>query len=139
MSTYRLNTDDIVEMTDTHVMPPLSAILAATIGVTFVGPRNLPQRTMPDFLRVNWNRVHDALSWLKLHNPLYRDVIISTECLHELPLNGVPVEISALAKHSNDLNILGCEDDGYLPDATYCDDGALFSSFFCLALSYAPP
>ena len=139
VSTYRLNTDDIVEMTDTHVMPPSSAILAATIGVTFVGPRNLPQRTMPGFLRVNRNRVHDALSWLKLHNPLYRDVIISTERLLELPLDGVPVEISALAKHSDDLNVLGCEDDGYLPDATYCDDGALFSSFFSLAPSYTPP
>ena len=53
VSTYRLNTDDIVRMTDSQVMPPSSSILAATIGITFVGPCNLPQKTMPGFLRVN--------------------------------------------------------------------------------------
>lgn len=41
--------DDIVHMTDTQTMPP-SSILAATIGVTFVGPQNLPQKTMLGFL-----------------------------------------------------------------------------------------
>jgi len=76
-----------------HVMPPSSAILAATIGVTFVGPKNLPQKTMPGFLRVNRNRVHVALQWLKDHNPIYRDITISTERLHQLPVDAVPVEI----------------------------------------------
>lgn len=55
VSTYRLNTDDIVSMTDSQIMPPPSTILAATIGVTFVGPRNLPQKTMPSFLYLNRN------------------------------------------------------------------------------------
>ena len=73
VSTYRLNTDDIVHMTNSQVMPPSSSILAATIGVTFVGPGNLPQKTMPGFLRVNRRRVHDALQWLKKNNPIYRD------------------------------------------------------------------
>ncbi|KAH9028292.1 hypothetical protein EDB85DRAFT_1816803, partial [Lactarius pseudohatsudake] len=31
ISTYRLNTDDIVKMTDAQIMPPKSSILAATI------------------------------------------------------------------------------------------------------------
>lgn len=42
--------DVIVHMTDTQTMPPSSSILAATIGVTFVGPQNLPQKTMLGFL-----------------------------------------------------------------------------------------
>lgn len=53
VSTYHLNTDDIVSMTDSQIMPPPSDILVATIGVMFVGPRNLPQKTMPAFLHVN--------------------------------------------------------------------------------------
>lgn len=53
VSTYRLNTDDIMHMTDSQLMPPSSLILAATIGATFVGPGNLPQKMMPGFLHVN--------------------------------------------------------------------------------------
>ena len=123
VSTYRLNTDDIVEMTDTQTMPPSSSILAATIGVTFVGPHNLPQKTMPGFLRVNRNRVHDALLWLKLNNPVYRDIVISADRLSQLPLDGVPDEIYTLAKHSDDLNHLGHEHDGYVPDGSDSEDG----------------
>jgi hypothetical protein len=77
VSTYCLNTNDIVEMTDTQVMPPSCDILAATIGVTFVGPHNLPQKTMPGFLRVNRRQVHNALLWLKNNNPIYSNVVIS--------------------------------------------------------------
>ena len=50
VSTYWLNMDDIVHMTNSQVMPPSSSILTATVGVTFVGPSNLPQKTMPGFL-----------------------------------------------------------------------------------------
>ncbi len=50
VSTYHLNTDDIAKMTCDQVMPPPLSILAATIGVTFVRPKNLPEKTMPGFL-----------------------------------------------------------------------------------------
>lgn len=135
VSTYRLNTDDIVRMTDSQVMPPSSSILAATIGVTFVGPRNLPQKTMPGFLRVNRQRVHDALSWLKKNNPIYRDVIISTARLNELPINDVPQEIVALAKHSDDVAQLAEEQDGYVPDDMDDLFGLCFL-FYSLSLSF---
>lgn len=115
VSTYRLNMDDIVHMTDTQTMPP-SSILAATIGVTFVGPQNLPQKTMLGFLWVNCNHVHNTLLWLKLHNPIYQDIIISTNRLEQLPVDGISNEIYALAKHSDDLMQLGLEDDRYIPN-----------------------
>ena len=38
VSTYCLNTADIVKMTDSQIMPPSPTILAATISITFVGP-----------------------------------------------------------------------------------------------------
>ena len=122
VSTYCLNTDDIVAMTDTQIMPPSSAILAATIGVTFVGPRNLPQKTMPGFLHVNRHRVHDALLWLKQNNPIYRDIVISSSRLEQLPLHGVPLEISLTAKHCDDTARLAEEMDGYVPEDDECDD-----------------
>ena len=121
VSTYHLNTDDIASMTDSQIMPPSSAILAAIIGVTFVGPKNLPQKTMPGFLRVNRVRVHDALLWLKRNNPIYENIVISPSRLEELPLDGIPLEISALAKHSDDPVRLAKERDGYVPENDECD------------------
>ncbi|KAF8263016.1 hypothetical protein EI94DRAFT_1523012, partial [Lactarius quietus] len=64
-------------MTETQIMPPSATILAATFGVTFIGPRNLPEKTMPGFLQVNRIRVHNALQWLKQNNPLYQEICIS--------------------------------------------------------------
>lgn len=117
VSTYRLNTEDIAKMTDSQVMPPSSTILAATIGVTFVGPRNLPQKTMPGFLRVNRRRVHDALLWLKENNPIYENILISHDRLNELPVDDVPFEIMSLMKHSDNIVRLNDENDGYVPDS----------------------
>ncbi|KAH9001655.1 hypothetical protein EDB92DRAFT_1788433 [Lactarius akahatsu] len=127
VSSYRLNTQDVVHMTDGQLMPPSSSILAATIGVTFVGPKNLPQKTLPGFLRVNRTCVRDALLWLKRNNPVYEDIIISSDRLNELPIDGIPDEISSLAKHSNDTSLLAEETDGYVPEPCANDDGKYLS------------
>lgn len=129
ISTYRLNTDDIMHMMDSQCMPPSSSILAATIGVTLVGPRNLPQKMMPGFLRMNRQCMHDTLLWLKMNNPLYRNIIISTLRLNELPADDIPHEITALAKHSDDTAQLAEEQDGYVPD----DAKDTFRMFFLLS------
>jgi hypothetical protein len=115
VSTYRLNTDQIAHLASSHIMPPSPAILAATIGVTFVGPNNLPQKTMPGFLRVNRTRVRVALQWLKENNPLYTNITISAERLEALPVDGVPEEILSLARYSDDTRLLAEEMDGYVP------------------------
>ncbi|KAH8977232.1 hypothetical protein EDB86DRAFT_2774286, partial [Lactarius hatsudake] len=44
VSTYHLNTNDIAHLTDMQKLLPSSPILAATIGVTFIGPKNLPEK-----------------------------------------------------------------------------------------------
>ena len=123
VSTYRLNTSDIANMTGDNTMPPPSRILAATVGVTFVGPRNLPEKTLPGFLRVNRNRVRDALQWLKGNNPLYADIAISGDRLSELPADGVPNEITSLARHLVDDTLLADERDGYVPEDDENDQG----------------
>ncbi|KAH9171029.1 hypothetical protein EDB89DRAFT_1852747, partial [Lactarius sanguifluus] len=61
------------------VMPLKSSILAATIGITFVGPKNIPKKMMPGFLHVNQNHVRMVLQWLKQNNPLYEHITISSE------------------------------------------------------------
>jgi hypothetical protein len=115
VSTYQLNTDQIAHLTSTDVMPPSPMILAATVGVTFVGPKNVPEKTMMGFLQVNQMRVCIALEWLKEHNPFYANITISGERLSALPINGVPEEIMSLVRYSDDTRLLAEETDGYVP------------------------
>ncbi|KAF8811231.1 hypothetical protein BYT27DRAFT_7208658 [Phlegmacium glaucopus] len=102
-------------MIDGSLMPPVAKVLAATIGITFVGPRNLPERSMPSLLWVRRMHVKKALEWLKENNPLYKDITISSLRLAELPEDGVPHELLATAKHSTDISMLYAEQDGYVP------------------------
>ena len=97
-------------------MPPPASVLAATIGITFVGPKNLPQKTLPGFLRVTRARVRMALEWLKENNPLYNNIYISPARLEELPVDGVPEEISSVTRFSDDTCLLAQESAGYVPE-----------------------
>ena len=130
VSTYRLNTNNIINMTDSQVMPPSPEILAAMIGVTFVGPKNLPEKTMPGFLCVNRARVHDALWWLKENNPIYQNIQISSGRLNTLPVDGVPLQIWSLMKHSDDTTLLSEEHDNYVPEEDGDDGGQFISAEF---------
>lgn len=97
-------------------MPPSANVLAATVGVTFVGPKNVPQRTLPGFLRVNRDRVRAALQWLKANNPFYQNITISPERLEELPVDDIPVQITSTTRHLDDDVLLAEETDNYVPD-----------------------
>jgi hypothetical protein len=81
-----------------------------------VGPSNLPEKTLPGFLRVNRARVRDALQWLKKNNPLYQNIDICKERLNDLPIDNVPTEISCLTWHLQDEHLLAEETDGYIPE-----------------------
>ncbi|KAJ6468570.1 hypothetical protein C8R47DRAFT_920065, partial [Mycena vitilis] len=93
VSTYRLNTAQIAGVARGNTMPPSPRILAATIGVTFVGAGNAPLRVLPDFLRVRRQRVFAALLWLKQNNPLCAQIDIDEGQLQLLPVDAVPDEI----------------------------------------------
>ncbi|KAJ3846312.1 hypothetical protein EV368DRAFT_16319, partial [Lentinula lateritia] len=94
VSSYFLNTEDIISMIDVGYLPPRPEILAATIGVTFIGPNNVPLKFLPPYLRVRRNRVRDALRWLIANNPLYAGQKISETNLSGLPEDGIPAEVS---------------------------------------------
>jgi len=115
VSTYRLDPAQVAGMIDGRLMPPPATILSATIGVTFVTPKNTPERTMPNMFRVRRGRVRQGLLWLKNNNPLYADIIISEDRLSELPVSGIPDEIRLTIRHSDDMEALHREHDGYVP------------------------
>lgn len=120
VSTYWLDPDSVSDMIQGNIMPPSAKILAATIGLTIVGPQNLPQRTLPGFLRVQRARVAAALLWLKKNNPLYNNISINEDRLNELPENDVPAQILATARYSSDTVAMEKERSGYV--ATEDDD-----------------
>ncbi|KAG0693312.1 hypothetical protein DFH29DRAFT_765681, partial [Suillus ampliporus] len=59
--------------------PPTRSLLAATIGITIIGPKNLPVKSLPPFLTINCTRVRNALLFLKKENHLYADIVISKD------------------------------------------------------------
>lgn len=114
VSTYWLDPNSIADMIDGRTLPPSPDILAATIGVTIIGPSNLPEKTLPGFLRVRRQRVREALVWLKQNNPIYRDIIISDEMIALLPEDDIPRQILETTKYSSDTSAFERERSGYV-------------------------
>jgi hypothetical protein len=96
VSTYRLPTQSITNMVDPDVMPHHPSILPNIIGVTIIGPKNVPERTMKGLFNVRRWRLREALRWLKENNPLYTNIMISETHLLELPDEDVPESLSAI-------------------------------------------
>jgi len=124
VSTYQLDQSQIASMIDGTIMPQQIRLLAATIGITFVGPKNLPDRCMPDIFKVRRSRVRTALEWLKENNPLFANITISASRLAELPENDVPYELRATTRLSTDISTLHAEQEGYVPSQEACEDGS---------------
>ncbi|KAG1871225.1 hypothetical protein DFJ58DRAFT_722653 [Suillus subalutaceus] len=107
VSTYRLNTDDVAAMVEGRLLPQVPDILPATIGITIIGPQNLPARIS---LR---------------ENPLYCDIMISDAHLAPLPMDPVvPRELLAVVKHSSDTHLLDRERDEYVVEDDDEDDNS---------------
>jgi hypothetical protein len=122
VSTYQLDQRQITSMIDGTILPQQPRVLAATIGITFVGPKNLPDKALPDIFKVRRNRVRRALEWLKENNPLFSDITISELRLAELPENDIPYELRATTKLSTNVAKLHAEHDGYVPSQEASED-----------------
>ncbi|KAF8799236.1 hypothetical protein BYT27DRAFT_7228034 [Phlegmacium glaucopus] len=90
-------------------------VLAATIGITFIGPKNLPEKTLPNMFK-------SVLEWLKENNPLYEDITISMSRLGQLPEDNIPYELLARAKCLTDVTTLYAEQEGYVPSQEVIDE-----------------
>jgi uncharacterized protein DUF6570 len=121
VSMYQLDQAQITSMIDGTIMPQPAKVLAAMIGITFVGPKNLPERCMPDMFRVRRTRVRKALEWLKQNNLLFVNITISASRLAQLPEDDVPYELMSTTKHSTDVNFLYSEQEGYVPSQEQSD------------------
>ncbi|KIK28379.1 hypothetical protein PISMIDRAFT_91012, partial [Pisolithus microcarpus 441] len=114
--TYDHNIDAISSMVEGRLMPRPPSILASLISITFVAVGNLPRDWLRSIFRVRRHAVHEALQWLKKHNPkYYGEVEISNNRLQDLPEDDIPVEISSVIRQSDDVGIIEQESQGYVP------------------------
>ncbi|KAF7294643.1 ATP-dependent DNA helicase [Mycena indigotica] len=104
VSTFSLPISSIAHMAAGNIVPRPSLLLAAVIGVTFVGVDRTALKFMRGTLRVRRQRVFEAILWLKANNRLYANVNISEENLRSLPEDGIPDEISLNVTLSDDIN-----------------------------------
>ncbi|GAW10283.1 ATP-dependent DNA helicase PIF1 [Lentinula edodes] len=138
VSSYFLNTQEIAGMVDEGFLPPRPSILAATIAVTFIGPKNVPLKALAPMLAVRRRRVADALRWLIANNPLYAGIEISEQNLSLLPEDGVPVEIWGNVKWSDQVMLLEKEHAGYVNehnDGEGIEDGDLTEDDYAYGIS----
>lgn len=139
VSTYRLNTEDIAAMVEGCLLPCIPDLLPAIIGITIIGPKNLPAHNLPRFLTVSRERVKQALIFLKRENPLYSDISISDLHLDLLPSDvAVPSQLLSVVKHSSDTQLLDQEHEGYVVED---DDDQIDSGdsqwHYCLSASFS--
>ena len=115
VSTYALDPNLVSSMVDGKILPTPPVVLSASVAVTFITPSGKTQFPLPNILRVRRDKIREALEWLKQHNPLYGDIVISEERLQMLPEDGVPDEILSTVKYSTDMEAVIREHEGYVP------------------------
>lgn len=119
VTTYALNTGDVVKMLEGNLLPRPPELLASVIAVSFIGLGKLPKKWLKGTFRVRRSAVHAALQWLKANNELYEDIEISNEALQILPEDGVPEEILANVRQEESDTLAERERETYVPrDAT---------------------
>ncbi|KAJ4500186.1 hypothetical protein C8R41DRAFT_752408, partial [Lentinula lateritia] len=118
VSSYELNMASIQSMVEGNLMPRPPAILVSVLTVTFIGQGKLPKGWLHSTFKVRRDFVGGALLWLKeAENKHYEDIVIDSECIHCLPLDGVPEENFEVVRHSTDIGLVDEEQDGYVPDS----------------------
>ncbi|KAJ4474707.1 hypothetical protein C8J55DRAFT_562532 [Lentinula edodes] len=116
VSTFKLDTQGIAGLMVDGQLPFHPRVLAATILVTFVGAHNMPMHVLRPLASVNRERVAAALRWLIANSPISADIEVSDENLALLPEDGMPVEVLANVKWSDNTSVLNQERAGYVPN-----------------------
>ncbi|KAF7296369.1 ATP-dependent DNA helicase [Mycena chlorophos] len=100
VSTYRLNSNDIVDMVAGNLMPRPVGLLAAVLAVTFVGAHSASVMRFCGSKRIT---------------RFIRILISRSNVSALLPEGGIPEEISLNAHYASDASILDREHAGYVP------------------------
>ncbi|KAJ3772891.1 hypothetical protein FB446DRAFT_764700 [Lentinula raphanica] len=118
------------------LLPPTLDELAAVICVVFVGAHPPTQewlRTKAKPLLIRAQRVRAALQWLKLHNPLYKDININDRLLDSLPDEHVlPVHVEHVIPNS----AMDSLTSGYVPNTPSASDAHHTVNEFKSAISF---
>lgn len=125
VTTFPLDVNALADFVVGKSLPAHPKILAATIGITFVGMHNAPEHALRGLFRVSRARVEAALLWLKANNTLYTHLEMNTTHLEALPEDEVPIELLQTVRLSTSETVLEEEHGGYVPDAT---DGGQWSA-----------
>ena len=92
------------------MMEAASPICVLFVGSTAPSKEWLREKAKP--LIVRRQRVHDALVWLKEHNPLYKDVVIAMDRIADIPEHDIiPIE-PQVVPHSDEQDTLTSRYDG---------------------------
>ncbi len=101
------------------VLPPALETAVTPICVVFVGSTRPSKEWLLDKAKpliVRRERIRAALRWLKIHNPLYQDIVIDEDAINQLPVCDVaPVEIN-LEEESPAMSSIGSRYDNPPPE-----------------------
>src|SRR6266436_4965561 len=95
VTTYKLNTKDIIDMLHGKKMPQPMKILSSVIMVTYIGTTKLPKTWLKSTFQVQHQVVLDALQWLIVNNQHYQKYEVNENLIAMMPEDKVPVEILA--------------------------------------------
>jgi len=115
VSLHNMNTDAVIMMVEGQLLPHPAVSLASVIAVTYVGTKKLPKAWLKSTFRVRRRIVYEALMWLKCHNEIYKDIVISDGHLSGLPEDDIPMEILSIIRHETDVGLVQKESAGYVP------------------------
>lgn len=90
--------------------------LCDSLKIIFVGCRPPQRNTLKHVLTVRRKKVFEALQWLRLNNPLYRNISINQSNIDKLPDNDVPECLWATMEISTNVVIADNERASYIPD-----------------------
>jgi hypothetical protein len=115
VTSYELNTKDIVSMLEGKLMPRPVDVLASVLSVTYVARGKLPKNWIHSTFRVRRSVVFRALAWCQRNNRFYHDISIQPERLAALPEDDVPEVILRTMRQEDDADVLDAESEGYVP------------------------
>ena len=95
----------VADMLEGKLLPPTVTALCSVLAVTLISTKTLLKDWLNRTFCVQWEAVHDALRWLQANNPLYENIQISMENLNVLLENSVPVELEAVMRYEEDVEM----------------------------------
>ncbi|KAF8313745.1 uncharacterized protein EI90DRAFT_3022553 [Cantharellus anzutake] len=115
VTSFLMNTDEVVEMLKGAKMPRPASILASVLAITYVGVGQLPINWLKLMFCVRHRAVLEALAWLIQNNKYFLGYVIDEEVVTSLPEDNVPVEIIASIRQETQMDILEKESDACVP------------------------